>query len=207
MKKILISCVLLLCLVSCNNQARSISFIGHKVLNISLEEQYNCDYLLDKVDSKKLLNFVENNVTSNNKNKDLKTIIKRSKTIFISLGIYDIMKNVSLVDGELVLKYYDSVNELFELNLVHIIDEIRSINSKVNLNILSTYVVYINDGSTFYKEYSLAVYRYNKTIENICNENSCKYVDITFLSDYIMQYNTISEYCQDRFFELIKKYE
>lgn len=207
MKKILISLVLLFCLVSCKSQAKTISFIGHKILNITLDEKYNCDYLLDKVDSKKLLNFVENNVTSNSKTKDLKTIIKKSKTIFISIGIYDIMKNVSLVDGELTFKYYDSVNELFELNLVNIIDEIRDINSNVNLNVLSTYVVYLNDNSTFYKEYSLAVYRYNKTIEEVCKENNCQYIDISFLSDYVYQYNTISEYSQDEFLELIKKYE
>ncbi len=207
MKKIILVLCLLFSLTSCN-RSNSIIMIGHKIANISFNDsQWNYEFLLDKLESKTLLNFVENNSKSNQTNNNIRSLIKSSKTIFISIGLYDVMKNVSLYDGQLEFSHHESILEIYEMNLVAIVDEIRSINSKVKINIFSLYVPYINDASTFYENYYLALLNYNQVISKVCQENQLNYIDISFISSQIVKYNQVSLYGENQVLELVDEYE
>lgn len=207
MKKIILILCLLFSLTSCNRSDKII-IIGHKIANISFNDKsWNYEFLLDKLESKTLLNFVENNSKSNQTNSNIKSLIKSSKTVFISVGLYDVMKNVSLYDGQLEFSNHESILEIYEMNLVSIIDEIRSINSRIKINLFSLYVPYINDASTFYENYYLALLNYNRVISEVCRENQLNYIDISFISSQIIKYNQVSIYGENQVLELVDEYE
>lgn len=205
MKKILILLILVLPLFSCKTQ-RINSFIGSQILNMHFNE-LNCDFLVEHIESKSLLKMVNQNAYSQKEKININSLLKKTDILYVSIGEYDLLKNVSLIDKELVVSENQSLIELFSLNLVNIIEEILLINSKIRINIISLYNPYVNDFSDFYRSFNLLVNDYNKEIKNICLENYCNYIDISSISEKIVSFNTIKE-CDFHFVEeLLSSYE
>lgn len=207
MKRILIFlCFFAICLFSCNNNHKGIAFIGYEIVNIS-EEEYNQEFLFKKIESKTLLKLIDNDGKNESTKTRISTIFKKSKTLFLSIGYYDLMKNVELKNGNLSFNFRNSILELFELNLVNIIDCIYEFKKDIKINIFSLYNPYFNDNSFFYKDYELGVDKYNEIISGVCKDNRCNYLDISFVSKKIDAYNQISDDSIIKIKELIRSYE
>lgn len=199
--------ILSLFLCSCSRR-ESVDFIGNSIGNFDLSEtKCNRDFALSKVDSKTLLHLIESDGYAYDSQKKVGKTIKNSRKIFLSVGMYDLLKNVGLESGNLVFNYHSSTLELFEMNLVHIIDAIRSYNESVSVFVLSLYHPYEKSSRNFYDNFTLGLDLFNRCIEEVCEENRCRYVDISFCSSNIESFNRFDDNGLKKLTETFAQYE
>lgn len=199
--------ILSLFLCSCSRR-ENVDFLGNSIGNLDLSDtEIGLDFALRKIDSKTLLHLIESNGYSYDSRKKIGDTIRKSRKLFLSVGMYDLLKNVGLENGDLVFRYHSSTLELFEMNLVHIVDAIRSYNEEASILIFSLYHPYEKSGRLFYDDFTLGLDLFNRCIEEVCEENRCRYIDISACSSNIESFNCFDDNGLEKLTETIAQYE
>ncbi len=146
MKKIISVVIISILLNSCNinNTITLIGDFSSELINY-INKNINSVFTFEGMTSNELLKFIEKDATSDKGSKISQTI-KKSKKVIISIGFYDYLpylninpkENIFEVDQELCLRQ----TEVWQYNIVHIIDELHSMNSKIQIFIISPFAFY-----------------------------------------------------------------
>ena len=200
--KLILIFLLVLPLIACFNSKQTM-FLG--IFPFFANEYQNCvDFSFERIESKTMLKLIDDNAYSFERKKDINSLIKKSDTLILSIGMFDLLKGVYYDDGEQKYQYIPSLLELFELNLYHIINSLIEVNKKISLCVLSLYNPYVFADSSFYQDISLSVEKYNHVIEYICNDFNLKFIDINEFSSFV-EFNILSNKSKEQIMELIRE--
>lgn len=202
MKKIIIFIFCLCSLSSCSSKPKLDTFIGHKIANVEIEKM-NCTFSFSQIDSNDLDKITCENAYSLKENIKFNSLIKKTSRLYLSIGLFDLLKGVYLDSYELKYQFSSSVLEVFEIHLVNIINEVYSLNSKLDIYLFSLYCPYKNENNSFTSNLLLGVDNFNTSIKQIAKENNCSFIDIFFLSNHIQEYNQIDEVTSKELLEKI----
>ena len=200
--KFILLCSLLLIGCSASNTTSFIGVVNNE--NFASFDDVDYTFSFSKLESKELLKIINENYYSHNRNVNVSKLIKNTDKLLLSCGLYDLFKNVSLIDGNLSLKNDTSLIEVFELNLFEIVNSLFEYNSKISIYLFSLYNPYYEKESTFYNAVDSLVDAFNSVIQNVCLQNELKYVDISFLDDYLISFNSFSNQGEKLLIELIR---
>ena len=199
-KKIL-TLLLMLSLFSCEKNKYD-TFLGSQIGNIIINE-FNNDFLMEKVDSSGLLKIVSGNGYSFSAKTKLSDVIKKTESLYISIGEYDLLKNIVLVDRELVVKYNPSLLEIFSMNLVEIINELTSYNDNLKIGLFSLYNPYAGSELEFMEAVNQIVEKFNQEIIEISNDYNCMYFDIRIIEKKLESFNQFNLSIKSEIMEII----
>ena len=202
MKKIIIFIFCLCSLSSCSSKPKLDTFIGHKIANVEIEKM-NCTFSFSKIDSNDLDKITCENAYSLKENIKFNSLIKKTSRLYLSIGLFDLLKGVYLDSYELKYQFSSSVLEVFEIPLVNRINEVYSLHSKLDIYLFSLYCPYKNENNSFTSNLLLGVDNFNTSIKQIAKENNCSFIDIFFLSNHIQEYNQIDEVTSKELLEKI----
>lgn len=194
-------------LIGCSSP-KVTSFIGAINNDVfSLFDDVDYTFSFNKMESKELLKILDEDYYSHNKDINVSKLIKNSNKVFLSCGLYDLYKNVSLIDGNLTLKNDTTLVEVYEMNLVEIINTIFQYNDNLELYLFSLYNPYYDKESSFYNSITSLVETFNKTISDVCEQNNLTYIDVSFLAEYLIDFNMISHQGKQVVLEIFENYE
>lgn len=164
-----------------NNNNKKI-IIGDYLLNPLANNKINLDYTfsMNDLDSSLLLEYLDNNAVDLKTKTSINRYIKKSKKIYLSVGMNDLLNYVSLSDSE--LNYNPTIiNEkiaLLEYNLHEIISSIKAIKD-IEIYYFSLY--YFNDS------FDEVIYEYNLEIKSMLESLNAIYIetnDIIQIDEY-----------------------
>jgi hypothetical protein len=166
-------------------------------------EFYNYDFTFNDADIKSLYLVSDQNLKSTKR--EFSSIIKKSNSIIISLGMNDILSLTSLRDGYYVIdqELKNNLLALKEYYLYHLIENIYLYNQKIKIYLLS-----------FFNQMQLDEINHliiNQLIEEVNNilityqeEMNYQYIDITSLSEDIIKNNELTKSGINKLVSIIK---
>lgn len=174
-----------ICILSFVKKKDKITFFSDYILypldeNIK-KDKYNYSFSNTNLTSELLLEYLDYNAVEIKENIKINDLIKKSKKIYISVGMNDLLRYISLLDNKLT---YSStlINEkiaLLEYNIYEIINSILAI-SDVEIYYLSLY--YLNDD-----DFDELIKEFNEEIKDLVNSMEANYIEINeivYIEDY-----------------------
>lgn len=145
--------LLLPILVSCNKQKNFLA-LGNfndetiNSLKTLLKMDGNNYFISENMQSGELFKIVDSNASyyENGKKHPFYVEASKAKLILINVGLYDVIPSMEIKEDENVLNYDDNLLnkqlEVFSYHMYHIIEEVRSINNKADIFVLSAYNIF-----------------------------------------------------------------
>lgn len=202
MIRILIVLLCLCSLSSCSNNKKYNTFIGSNIANINLKEMDNT-FCFSKIDSSYLDKISSENAYSSNKKMSFDSLIKKTGKLYISIGLFDLLKGIYLDSNQLKYKFSSALLEVYEIHLVNVVNEVYSINPNLEVYLFSLYSPYPNSYGEFVDDLLIGVNLFNLSIQDIAKENSCGYIDISYLSNHMQDFNKVNESVVEKLLENI----
>lgn len=156
MKKMVLLFMTLFCsfLFSCNNKQYYMalgSFSKDLITNIDekLNIQGNDYFVNENMQSGELFKIADSNASyfANGKQYPFFSIAEKAKLFIINIGLDDFLPSMEIDPSNNILNYDMNLVkkqlEVYDYHLVHILDEIREINNKAPIYVLSTYNNYL----------------------------------------------------------------
>lgn len=161
--------------------------------NFENKDNINSDFIYPSLQSKELLRYIEEDTTKiTNSSTSLKSQIKESKLVLLSIGMEDFINDIYVNEKERKLIYDQDIlslrADIFINHYHHIIEEINSLNKDSIIISLSLYNPY-----PYFKDTNLDIFinNINNYIKEI-NKNGV-YLDITSYSQE-KYFNSINDY-------------
>ena len=138
----------------------------------------NYDYSFSNINlTSELLNeYLDNNALNLKTKKRINSLIKKSKEIYLSVGLNDLFSLINNNEGNLEFNYslFTKKMALLEYNIHEIISSILAIKD-VDIYYFSLY--YLND-----KDIDVLIYEFNLEIKDLLNSFKVNYIEV---NDYI----------------------
>lgn len=152
MKKFYLSVAILLLpiLVSCNSSKQFLAlgnFTNETLLNLenALNMKGNNYFISENMQSGELFKIVDSNASyyENGKKHPFYVEASKAKLVIINVGLYDVIPSMEINEEENILNYDENLLtkqlEVFSYHMYHIVEEVRSINNKADIFVLSAY--------------------------------------------------------------------
>lgn len=179
MKNKFLLIIILFLLSSCGFKTKDVAYLGENRLVSYFPTSSKVDYLysFDDLSIHNLYKIVEKNGISLSEKKSIKDIIKKSKSVFISIGY----KNANNVINNMNVDILTSEIDLFHYYLYGLIENIKEINK----NIFVSSIVIEN------MEYKTIYILFNQEIEKVCKETKVQYLELNDCEDIKRNLNDI----------------
>lgn len=196
--------LLLAILTSCNRNNNFLVLGNFKdAIVASLEEALNMKgnsyFASENMQSGELFKIVDSNASyyENGKKHPFFAEVEKSKLIVINVGLYDVLPSMEINEEENILNYdnnlIDKQLEVFSYHMHHIVEDIRSINSKTSIFVLSSYNSF-NFESPEEKMFNSIIKRINESIlDSIEDVANIKYISIVDIKEQTKDNNSTIE--------------
>ena len=176
-------------------------------ISITINKSGNDFFSHPKMQSGELFKIVDSNASyySNGKKHAFFSIAEKSSMFILNLGLndflpsmqIDVSKNILEYDSDLVEKQL----EVYEYHLFHILDEIRSINSRAPIILLSSYNIYKFE-SPERKLFNTLVHKINDIMIDLTDFNNTHYVSLLDVETLI--YENLDDKINQQIADIIK---
>ena len=115
----------------------------------------------------------------------------KAKLILINVGLYDVIPSMEIKESENILNYDENLLnkqlEVFSYHMYHIIEEVRSINNKADIFVLSAYNIF-NFEKPEEKLFNNVVKEVNDSIsDSIKDFDNIKYISLVNFKEQLKE--------------------
>jgi len=185
--------------------------LGEYFISNNLVSKVNDSYVRSSITSEMLLEMINKDAYSEN-NKGLLSLLKDSKYVTISIGMNDILQYLRFDSNKQEMTYDEEIIdrklEIMKQNYCEIIEEIKNINEKINVYLVSYYYPFEWVSEKNKIKVNEVFSKLNSCIKEVSDLANVHYVDISGVSKEenmsSKQQIYLNQLGQDNIFNIIK---